>query len=693
MIRKYVFGSPFETEAVVKKLQPEALQDGNAGRVPYFTMTDTHTFSYGLESQDRIYGLGENVRGINKRGWLYISNCSDDSHHQEDKHSLYAAHNFFIVDGRQRFGVFVDAPQKVSFDFGYTDRRTLTVHVEEGGFVLYILEGESLRGIVHEFRQLTGRSYIPPKWAFGYCQSRWGYKSAEEVREVVRRHRENHMPLDSVCMDIDYMERFKDFTVDEEKFPDFPEFVKEMGEQNIHLVPIIDAGVKVEKGYPVWEEGVEKGYFCKREDGSEFVCGVWPGHVHFPDVLNPDARRWFGDWYRVLIDQGIEGFWNDMNEPAMFYTEDHMAEVFDKLEQYKGTNIGIDEFMDWQQITGSIHNYPDDYKKFYHQTPAGRIRHDKVHNLFGYNMTRAAGEAFERISPDKRILIYSRSSYIGMHRYGGLWTGDNYSWWSHILLNLQMLPSLNMCGFLYIGADLGGFGVDTTEDLLLRWLGLGIFTPLMRNHSALRTRRQEYYQFGDSESFRNILGLRYGLLPYIYSEFIKAVLKDDMMFLPLSFVYPKDEDAAEVEDQLVAGESIMIAPVYRQNAGGRYVYLPEEMKLCRMRSLDDMDMEILPAGHHYVKAAVNEVLMFIRPDHMVPVSCGGECVAEVDSSKLRLLHFVKTKAVYDLYNDDGSCRDVNLEKSLTRITLEADGRITVEGAEKPECTAVYETSK
>ena len=151
---------------------------------------------------------------------------------------------------------------------------------------------------------------------------------------------------------------------------------------------------------------------------------------------------------------------------------------------------------------------------FYHNVNGEQIRHDKVHNLFGYNMTRSAGEAFERISPDKRILMFSRSSYIGMHRYGGIWTGDNCSWWSHILLNLKMMPSLNMCGFLYTGADLGGFGANTTRDLLLRWLALGVFTPLMRNHAALGTREQEPYQFEHIEDFRNVIGVRYRLVPY-----------------------------------------------------------------------------------------------------------------------------------------------------------------------------------
>ena len=181
-------------------------------------------------------------------------------------------------------------------------------------------------------------------------------------------------------------------------------------------------------------------------------------------------------------------------------------------------------------LVKGISNNEEDYRSFYHNVNGKKIRHDKIHNLYGYHMTRAAGEAFERLAPDKRILMFSRSSYIGMHRYGGIWTGDNQSWWSHLLLNLKMLPSLNMCGFLFIGADLGGFGDNTSQDLLLRWLSLGVFTPLMRNHSALGTRRQEPYCFDDTDAFRRIIGIRYALLPYIYSEYMKAVLRNEMMF-------------------------------------------------------------------------------------------------------------------------------------------------------------------
>lgn len=672
MIRRYVYGKMIETEAILQK--PEA----EAGTIPYFEVSEeVMTFSYQMDADDRVYGLGENVRGINKRGWLYESRCADEPNHTEDRHSLYASHNFLVVDGKEQFGIFVDYPGIISFDIGYTKRNRMVLKVSDWNMDIYVITGSDVKDIVKQFRSLIGRSYVAPKWAFGYGQSRWGYMNAEDIRKVVKGYRELGIGLDSVYLDIDYMERFKDFTLNEEAFPDFADFNKEMAEENIHLVPIIDAGVKEEKGYPVYEEGMEKGYFCTKEDGSPFIAAVWPGRALFPDMLNKEARDWFGNQYKFLLDQGVEGFWNDMNEPSIFYTEDSLNAAFEKIDEMKGQNLDLEKFFKFSGIARNLSGNPSDYKAFYHVVDGKRIRHDKVHNLFGYNMTRAAGEAFERLEPDKRILMFSRSSYIGMHRYGGIWQGDNKSWWSHILLNLKMMPSLNMCGFLYTGADLGGFGSDTTEDLLLRWLALGIFTPLMRNHSALGTREQEAYQFEDLDGLRHIIGLRYKLLPYIYSEYMKAVSDNEMMFRPLAFDYPQDERAVRVEDQMLLGDGMMIAPVYEQNAKGRYVYLPEKMKLYRFKKDGSVEEEILEAGDHYVPVELTDVVLFVRPNHLIPVSKGGQCVAEVDFENLEYLSFADGKeSTYEYYTDNGYEKDYENPAHRVQIRMSAQGEIT-----------------
>ncbi|MCI9598807.1 MAG: alpha-glucosidase [Firmicutes bacterium] len=653
MIQKYTFGAPFETDAVV------ALIPAASGTPAFGNFSADHGFSfaYDLSPDHKVYGLGEANRGIDKRGYVYVSCCSDDPIHTEDKHSLYGAHNFIIVSGgsdapgrpsSDSFGLFFDYPGTMTFDIGYSHRDLLTVSCDKPDLYLYMITGEDPYDIVRQFRRIIGKSYIPPKFAFGYGQSRWGYTVPDDFRKVADQHCEHDIPLDMIYMDIEYMDHYKDFTVDPQNFPDFPAFVNEMKQRDIRLIPIIDAGVKVEPGYQIYEEGVEKGYFCKREDGTEFEACVWPGMTHFPDFLNHQARKWFGDQYKFLLDAGIEGFWNDMNEPAIFFSAEGEAEIRAWMEKILQGELSFHSF-DFSDRSKTLANRPEDYCRFYHDVNGKRVRHDQVHNLYGANMSRAAGEAFVRLVPDKRILMFSRASYIGMHRYSGIWTGDNMSWWSHILLNLKMLPSLNMCGFLYIGADLGGFGCDATEDLLLRWLALGVFTPLMRNHSAAGTREQEFYQFDHPEDFRHVIQVRYRLIPYLYSEYLKAVQNDDLMFKPLAFVYPQDRIARGIEDQLILGNETMIAPIYTQNAIGRPVYLPEEMMLVKFLPDGTLYQEIMPAGHHFIEVALNEVPLFIRKDRKIPLVKAANRVSALDMETLIYIGY--PDALYELVED------------------------------------------
>ncbi len=659
MVQKYAFGSPFETEAVTAG--PAAVEyTGQAvcGDIPVdISLENGFACSCQLSDTDIVYGLGEANRGINKRGYRYVSNCTDDPHHTEEKVSLYGAHNFVIISGKKHVGLFFDYPSNISFDIGYTRQDLLTVCCERADLYLYVITGESARDVARQFRRIIGKSYIAPRYAFGFGQSRWGYRTAEDIEGVVKGYRENEIPLDMVYMDIDYMQDYKDFTVNPERFPDFGEFVQRMKAEKIHLIPIIDAGVKIEQGYDIYEEGVEKGYFCKREDGSDFVAAVWPGWTHFPDVLNPEARAWFGGKYQILTDLGIDGFWNDMNEPAVFYSEegiralnqaidDHVKAFSDAGGAKDLLNNASAVPYEARAILEKIQNNEEDYRRFYHKVDGKMIRHDLVHNLFGFNMTRAAGEALQKIAPEKKMLLFSRSSYIGMHRYGGIWTGDNQSWWSHILLNLKMMPSLNMCGFLYAGADLGGFGSDTTRDLLLRWLALGVFTPLMRNHTAIGTREQECYRFGQIEDFRHVIGVRYRLIPYLYSEYLKAVENDEMYFRPLGFDYPDDRRAVETEDQLMLGDEVMIAPVYTQNVSGRTVYLPEEMKFVKFMPDGSLYEEILSQGTHYVEVALNEVPLFVRKDRCIPVVDAAQNVDAIDMGTVRYVGY--GGAVYEI---------------------------------------------
>ncbi len=518
------------------------------------------------------------------------------------------------------------------WDIGYTLRDTAEITIDGEDFDIYVITGDKPLNIIREFRAAIGKSYIPPKWAFGYQQSRWSYHNAGAVDAVIDGYNNAGIPLDCVYLDIDYMDSYKDFTINESAFPDFAEYVKEKRAQGIHLIPIIDAGVKKEDGYGVYEEGKSKGYFCKKADGENFEAGVWPGVCCFPDFLNADVRRWFGEKYKTLTDLGIDGFWNDMNEPALFYSVEGIEKALDKAAELKGKNLDLSGFFNLKDTFMGLSNSQEDYARIYHNINGEAVNHQRVHNLYGANMTKAAGEYFEREFGEGKILMFSRASYIGAHRSSGIWFGDNHSWWSHILLNLKMLPAANMCGFLYCGADLGGFNENSTRDLVLRFLALGVFTPLMRNHSALGTRDQEGYRFENPGDFRDVIQVRYRLIPYLYDTFVRAAENNGLIFRPLSLDYPGDPIARECETQLMLGDECMIAPVYEQNVSGRTVYLPEDMLFVKL-SGERVEKCPLSKGLHYIEVALNEVPLFIKKGKQIPLCKPAMRTRDIDAQQ------------------------------------------------------------
>ena len=642
MICQFVYGDPVETGAVVSEVPL-------GERLPYFSQEKglPLTFTCPLEEDAAVYGLGETMRGINKRGHRYISFNYDDSHHRDDMPSMYGSHNFIVVDGEQPFGAFFDTPAKVVFDLDADGGGKLSVSCQSSDLRLYVIDGESAYHVVRQFLGIIGRSFLPPLWAFGYGQSRWGYKTERDIRRVADRHREAGLPLDYICMDIDYMDRYIDFTVNRRRFPDLAGLSSELKERGIRLVPIVDAGIKIEPGNSVYDEGVRGGFFCKNREGADFQAEVWPGMTHFPDLLRAEVRSWFGSQYRFYVERGLEGFWNDMNEPAIFSTE----------YRAKGTKPDV-ERGDPDQPERHI----ADFKDFFHRLDDGRtLSNYQVHNLFGAMMTRASGEGLEKLL-DRRYLLFSRSSYIGAHRYGGIWTGDNDSSWAMLRQNVYHMPSLNTCGFLYSGADTGGFGGDTSRELLLRWLAVSLFTPLMRNHSAIGTKRQECYCFRNVEDFQTVISLRYRLLPYLYSEYMKAALEQDMLIRPLAFVYPKDSRARSIEDQLLVGEGLMMAPVLEKGARGRTVYLPEPMTEVRF-GREGFSVQEAGPGERSVSVPLNEVVFYIRQGKLVPVGKPAASTAELDLMDVELLG---SGTAYQQYVDDGFTRDCTLERCVVR---------------------------
>ena len=669
-IKVLVYGDPMDTGAVVCGRGSEIVAEG---ALLVETGPEASRVSLALGKNDIVYGLGANLGGINKRGRKYESYCTDEPVHSEEKKRLYGAHNFLVIAGESVKGIFIDFPGLISYDIGCSDKDALMIEVAGTDFSVYEIDGKDEDEVVRRYHSIIGRSYVPPKWGLGYFQSRWGYETSGDVRRVRKSFDDLQIPLEGIYLDLDYMEDFKDFSVSDERFPDMEEMVKEFKEDGVYIIPIIDAGVKIEKGYDIYEEGILNDHFVKTEAGKPYVAAVWPGKVHLPDFLKPETRKWWGEKYKVLTDLGIEGFWNDMNEPAIFYDEEELEKAVDAAIASKGANLGVLKYFELKDLFKDMGNRERYYRTFYHEVDGKVIVNEKVHNLYGQNMTVAAGEGLRKILGKRHVLI-SRASSTGMHRHSGIWTGDNSSWWSHLELNVRMMPSINMAGFYYVGADTGGFGNSTTWELLTRWLQFSAFTPLLRNHSAIGNDFQEPYIFGEEVTSwnREIIKARYSMIPYLYSEMMKSVMDGSMMFRPMSFLF-RDEASRDTEDQLLLGRELMLAPVTRPNASGRTVNLPEDMAEVTLKGGKAV-MEMAHAGLRRLEYGFDCLKFYLRKDSIMPYCEPSNNTRNLDLGKLHAIAFVERVAEYELYDDDGESYGYeNGESFTTAIKVTRDG--------------------
>ncbi|MBI4835294.1 MAG: DUF5110 domain-containing protein [Planctomycetes bacterium] len=673
----YRSGNPFKTEATVIDINSKALRP--VSKIKHFKFTKEKgdmVFRYDLAENDKVYGLGGTLGGFNKRGRKYVLYATDDPNHTPDKTSLYTSYPFVMIDGEEKFAFLIDYPSEIIFDIGFTHKDVMEIRIPSNNFDFYIFNESDKLKVIKEYLTLTGAPYIPPKWAFGYQQCRWSYPDAKTVSNIAEGFRKNEMPCDAIYMDIDYMERYKVFTVDGKKFPRFKDFVGKMKKNGFKLIPIIDPGVKVEKGYDVYEDGKKKGCFCVHKDGRPFQPAVWPGFTHFPNFLEPEVRKWWGGFHKDFIDWGIEGFWNDMNEPSIFYTPQSLKDLNKTISAFDGK----DAFA-LRALRRSMYNFSNRreyYKEFYHRMDDGRmILHHDIHNLYGFNMSRATAEAFNEFAPGRRYFLLTRSSCTGLHRFAALWTGDNASWWEHMLVQMRMMMALNMAGVFYNGADIGGFGGEIAPELLIRWMQLGAFSPLYRNHSSFATRAQEPWAFdkGSAGIMRNILKLRYAFIPYAYSEFMRSVkeLKPFVSHLMFSF---KGERVKDIEDQFMYGDSLMVAPVHAPGAQGRFVHLPENEWLhWNASEYNKRKMKVMEPGDYYVKCALESIPLFIKENSMIALTEPVNYIGEKETESLTVVAFVTGKASFTYYEDDGATYDFNNgDFSAIKIDIKKRGR-------------------
>ena len=547
---------------------------------------------------ETYYGFGEKAFAGMSRHGEYIVNWNTDTYaYPVGLDPIYQSIPFFYAlrDGKA-YGIFLNNTYRTFFDMGKASPERYTFGADGGDLDFYVFTGGKDRSpakVLEDYAGLTGTSEMPPLWALGNQQSRWSYYPESKVREIASTFRRLRIPADVIYLDIDYMDGYRVFTWNNERFPDPRKMISELEAEGFKVVLIVDPGVKVDPNYYVYKDGLEKGVFVKNPDGSEFNANVWPGLTAFPDFTDPKAREWFGSLYKSHVAEGIAGFWNDMNEPATFTTPKSERPL---TYHHPGKTFPYD----------TPHNgdgYPGDHRRY--------------HNVYGMQMARATFEGLLKLAPEKRPLVITRAGFAGIQRYSAVWTGDNIATWTHLQLTIPMLTNLSVSGVPLIGADVGGFSGEPDGELYTRWIQAAALTPFFRSHSETGVKDKEPWAFGDrfTPINRAAVELRYRLLPYMYTQFYEHQRNGTPVVRPLWFNYPKDTNTYLNSDQYLLGNDIMVAPVLVQGKTARSVYFPEGDD---WRDLDTG--ELYKGGTTAViKAPLEKVPVFGRVGSVIPM--------------------------------------------------------------------------
>jgi alpha-glucosidase len=472
--------------------------------------------------EDEAYsGLGDKS-SLNLRDRAFTMWNSDSYGWQEATDPLYKSIPFFMgLRNGQAYGIFLDNTWRTYFDFGKRSRDIYEFGADGGELDYYFLFGPDPKDVLREYVTLTGKPFFPPLWAFGYQQSRYSYSPESTVRELAKTFREKKIPADVIYLDIDYQDHYRPFTVDIERFPHFADMVRDLKREGFKIVAITDPHIARVPGYRPYDEGLAADNFVKKSDGAVYVGEVWPGSSVFPDFTRSSVRRWWGTLYQDMKQMGVDGFWDDMNEPSIFNSATKTMPL--------SVLHGLDN---------------------------GRVlSHSAAHNIYGMQNSRATYDGLLRLSSNERPFVLTRATYAGGQRYAASWTGDNSSTWNHMRLSVPMLLNLGISGFPFVGADIGGFVGSPSADLLTRWTALGSFYPLFRNHTDKGTVAQEPWANGiEHEQWRKkFINNRYVMLPYIYAVAEEAARTGIPMMRPLFLEFPGDKEVAGNQDEFMFG--------------------------------------------------------------------------------------------------------------------------------------------
>ncbi|MBS5968008.1 MAG: glycoside hydrolase family 31 protein [Clostridium perfringens] len=581
------------------------------------------------------YGLGEKGGDLNKKGCYTENFNTDDPETDDDSLTYYKTIPFYVaLKEEATYGIFFDNSFRSYFDMGKERGDRIFFGAIGGQIQYYFIPGENIKEIVKNYTALTGRMEMPPLWSLGYQQCRFSYFSQEEVRELVKTFEEKDIPLDVVYLDIDYMDGFRVMTFKTPNFDDAAGLISDLKEKGIRTITIIDPGVKVDEEYEVFKRGKEGNHFTKKLDGEMFIGAVWPGDSAFPDFSNKDCREWWkSELKKFISEHGMDGIWNDMNEPCVF-NNDHKT-----------------------MLETCLHNSDN-----------GVIEHKEFHNRYGFEMSRCSKEAQEELHPNERGFSMTRATYAGGQRYSSVWTGDNISLWSQMRMSISMNANLGISGFSFVGNDVSGFGLDSSEELFIRWMEMGPFIPIFRNHSNMYTRRQEPWAFGPraEKIAKKSIELRYELLPYIYDLYYISHKEGLPIFRPMIMEYEKDMNLLNMREQFMLGENMIVAPVLYEGERSKTVYLPKGSWF------NYFTREKLQGGKWYkLPCELDEILVFVKEGSIIP-TYNKKFRNVKERPKNILLKVFGENAKGFHYNDDGHTMEY-LEGKYTYMDIKVVG--------------------
>lgn len=572
-----------------------------------------------LHEQERFIGLGEKTGPLDRRGKAYVNWNTDHFAYGVDADPIYMSTPFFIgiKEESLAYGIFLDNTHKSTFNFGASNNRFAYFQAEAGEMNYYFFHHASVEGIVKEYANLTGKMSLPPRWSLGFQQCRYSYYPDKEVLSVAKTFRDKGIPADVIYLDIHYMDAYKVFTWHQERFPDPKALAAELKALGFHLVLILDPGVKIEKGYAPYEEALQNDLLVKYPDGSHYAGQVWPGWSHFPDFTKAAAREWWGNALQDLLDTGIEGYWNDMNEPAAW--GQHLPDLIEFDYDGEGAT------------------------------------HKKARNVYGFNMARSTYEGARKHLDGKRPFVLTRAGFSGIQRYSAVWTGDNVASDEHMMAGIRLVNSLGLSAVPFAGYDVGGFAGEASPELMARWISIGAFSPFFRAHSMINSRDAEPWAFGEETEAiaKNYIRLRYRLMPYLYSMFYEAHRSGLPVARSLALNHAFDENIYrhEYQNQYLFGASFLVIPV-ESNKNFTKVYLPEGLWF------DFYTDQLFTGKQEILREVPKEILpLYVKAGSIIPMQSQVESLLNKPSETLYLHVFGAGNGSFDYYEDDGATYD------------------------------------